>query len=58
MFNVALTVSVGALPAVIFLIYIEKIADYCGHNNILIAAFVFYIIQYTGRQLYLSVIAL
>lgn len=46
--NVGLTITVGALPAVLFLIYIEKIVDYCGHNNLLIAAFTFYIIHYTG----------
>ncbi|KAF5300020.1 hypothetical protein FQR65_LT09277 [Abscondita terminalis] len=45
--NVGLTVTVGALPAVLFLIYIERIVDYCGHTNLLNAAFAFYIIHYT-----------
>lgn len=40
---IGLTVTVGALPAVIFLIFAEKIVDYCGHSNILIFCFVNYI---------------
>lgn len=52
--NIGLTITVGALPAVLFFIFIEKIVDYCGHTNLLIAAFAFYIIHYTGK-LYLQV---
>lgn len=44
--NVALTVTVAALPAVLFLIFIERIVDYCGHTNLLNAAFAFYIMHY------------
>ena len=46
--NIGLTVTVGALPAVLFLIFIERIVDYCGHTNLLNAAFAFYIIHYTA----------
>ncbi|KAF2894777.1 hypothetical protein ILUMI_11397 [Ignelater luminosus] len=46
--NIGLTITVGALPAVLFFIFIEKIVDYCGHTNLLIAAFAFYIIHYTA----------
>lgn len=46
--NVALTVTVGAIPAVVFLIFIERIVDYCGHTNLLNAAFAFYIIHYVA----------
>ncbi|KAF5284534.1 hypothetical protein FQA39_LY17007 [Lamprigera yunnana] len=45
--NIGLTISVGALPAVLFLIFIERMIDYCGHTNLLNTAFVFYIIHYT-----------
>lgn len=40
---IGFTITVGALPAVIFLVYAEKIVDYCGHSNILIFCFVSYI---------------
>ncbi|XP_060531100.1 uncharacterized protein LOC132704840 isoform X2 [Cylas formicarius] len=40
---VGLTISVGALPAVIFLFFAETIVDYCGHSNVLIFCFVNYI---------------
>ncbi|KAF7287260.1 hypothetical protein GWI33_002076 [Rhynchophorus ferrugineus] len=40
---IGLTVTIGALPAVVFLYYAEKIVDYCGHSNILIFCFVNYI---------------
>ncbi|XP_017783202.1 PREDICTED: uncharacterized protein LOC108567324 [Nicrophorus vespilloides] len=45
---VGLTITAGALPAVPFLIFAEKIVDYCGHTNLLITAFTFYIIHYTS----------
>lgn len=48
MIHTGLAITAGSLPAVIFLIEAEKIVDYCGHTNILIAAFTFYIIHYTG----------
>ncbi|XP_074025970.1 uncharacterized protein [Leptinotarsa decemlineata] len=40
---IGLTLTIGALPAVIFLVFAERIVDYCGHNNILIFCFVNYI---------------
>lgn len=45
---IGLTITMGALPAIPFLWYAEKIVDYCGHTNLLITAFTFYIIRYTG----------
>lgn len=46
---IGLTVAVGALPAVLYLIYAEKIVDYCGHSNILMICFVNYIIHHVGK---------
>ncbi|CAG9856665.1 unnamed protein product [Phyllotreta striolata] len=43
---IGLTLTVGALPAVIFLIFAEVIVDYCGHNNILIFCFVNYVFHH------------
>ncbi|KAH1022128.1 hypothetical protein HUJ04_011569 [Dendroctonus ponderosae] len=40
---IGLAVTVGAIPAVVFLIFAEVIVDYCGHSNILIFCFVNYI---------------
>ncbi|XP_066146488.1 uncharacterized protein SP1173 [Euwallacea fornicatus] len=40
---IGLAVTVAAIPGVIFLIFAEKIVDYCGHSNILIFCFVNYI---------------
>ncbi|KAG5879802.1 hypothetical protein JTB14_013450 [Gonioctena quinquepunctata] len=40
---IGLTLTIGALPAVIFLVFAERVVDYCGHNNILIFCFVNYI---------------
>lgn len=48
---IGLTITAGSLPAVIYLIFAEKIVDYCGHTNILISAFTFYIIHYTGMTI-------
>ncbi|XP_018324271.1 uncharacterized protein LOC108736371 [Agrilus planipennis] len=45
---IGLTITVGALPAVLFLLFAEKVVDYCGHTNLLIASFCFYIIHYIG----------
>lgn len=46
----SLTMSVGALPAIPVLWKAERLVDYCGHSNIFIAAFTFYILKYTGKQ--------
>lgn len=43
---VGLTITVGALPAVLFFIFAERIVDYCGHSNILIFCFVNYIVHH------------
>ncbi|XP_050299999.1 uncharacterized protein LOC126738620 [Anthonomus grandis grandis] len=40
---IGLTLTIGAIPAVLFLIFAEKIVDYCGHSNILIFCLVNYI---------------
>lgn len=45
---IGLTVTVGSLPAVLYLFFAEKIVDYCGHSNILILGFVNYIVHFTG----------
>lgn len=50
---IGLTVATGALPAVIYLIYAEKVVDYCGHANILIICFVCYILEYTGKCIFM-----
>lgn len=42
---------VAALPAMIPLWYSEWFVDYCGHSNILMAAFSVYILRYTGLAL-------
>ena len=46
---IGLTVTIGALPAVIFLVFAEKIVDYCGHSNILIFCFVNYICHHLSK---------
>ncbi|KAL3266015.1 hypothetical protein HHI36_010204 [Cryptolaemus montrouzieri] len=43
---IGLSYTVAALPAVVFLIFAEKIIDYCGHSNILILCFVYYIVHH------------
>lgn len=43
----ALTLTVGALTAIPFLWYAEKIVDYCGHSNLLISSFIFYVVRFT-----------
>ncbi|RZF46087.1 hypothetical protein LSTR_LSTR004800 [Laodelphax striatellus] len=44
----ALTFAAGALPSLPFLWFAETIVFYCGHSNLFITAFTFYIIRYTG----------
>lgn len=46
---IGLTITVGAIPAVFFLIFAERIVDYCGHSNILIFCFVTYICHHLGK---------
>lgn len=45
---VGLTLTMGAIPAIPILWNAERIVDYCGHSNILIASFAVYILRYTG----------
>lgn len=46
-FLIGLTITIAALPAIPFLLYAERIVDYCGHTNILISAFTCYIVRYS-----------
>jgi len=43
-----LTLTSGALPAIPVMWFSEQVVDYCGHSNLLIIAFIFYIVRYTG----------
>ncbi|XP_044748780.1 uncharacterized protein LOC123309641 isoform X2 [Coccinella septempunctata] len=43
---IGLTYAIGAIPAVAYLTFAEKIVDYCGHSNILILCFVNYIVHH------------
>ncbi|KAJ8871226.1 hypothetical protein PR048_027532 [Dryococelus australis] len=49
---IGITLTVGALPAIPFLWSAEKVVEYCGHSNLLITAFTFYIIRYTGLSFF------
>lgn len=44
-----LTLTAGALPAIPVMWFSEQVVDYCGHSNLLITAFIFYIVRYTGK---------
>lgn len=48
---IGITLTVGALPAVLFLWKSEHLVDYCGHSNLLITAFTIYIVRFTGLSL-------
>jgi hypothetical protein len=43
-----LTLTAGALPAIPVMWYSQHVVDYCGHSNLLIIAFIFYIVRYTA----------
>ncbi|KAJ4443031.1 hypothetical protein ANN_04681 [Periplaneta americana] len=43
-----LTLTAGALPAIPVMWFSEQVVDYCGHSNLLIVAFIFYIVRYTA----------
>ncbi|XP_023289628.1 uncharacterized protein LOC105698511 isoform X2 [Orussus abietinus] len=49
--SIGLTLTIGALPAVLFLWKSEHLVDYCGHSNLLITAFTIYIVRFTGLSL-------
>lgn len=42
---------VAAIPAIFILWNAERIVDYCGHANVLIAAFALHILRFTGLAL-------
>jgi len=44
-----LTLTAGALPAIPVMWFSQHVVDYCGHSNLLIIAFIFYIVRYTGN---------
>lgn len=41
----------AGIPAIFILWFAERIVDYCGHANILIAAFAMHILRFTGLAL-------
>lgn len=43
-----LTLTAGALPAIPVMWFSQHVVDYCGHSNLLIIAFIFYIVRYTA----------
>ncbi|XP_011862279.1 PREDICTED: uncharacterized protein LOC105558936 isoform X2 [Vollenhovia emeryi] len=45
--SIGVAMTVGAVPAFLFLWKSEHLVDYCGHSNLLITAFTVYIIRYT-----------
>ncbi|XP_011503050.1 PREDICTED: uncharacterized protein LOC105366338 isoform X2 [Ceratosolen solmsi marchali] len=49
--SIGLALTVGALPAVLFLWKSEHLVDYCGHSNLLITAFIIYIVRFTGLSI-------
>ncbi|XP_043486605.1 uncharacterized protein LOC122514044 isoform X1 [Polistes fuscatus] len=46
--SIGVAMTVGAVPAFLFLWKSEHLVDYCGHSNLLITAFTVYIIRFTG----------
>ncbi|XP_076294364.1 uncharacterized protein LOC143215790 isoform X1 [Lasioglossum baleicum] len=48
---IGVAMTVGAVPAFLFLWKSEHLVDYCGHSNLLITAFTVYIIRFTGLSL-------
>ncbi|KAJ8678990.1 hypothetical protein QAD02_014777 [Eretmocerus hayati] len=50
-FEIGVALTIGALPAVLFLWKSEHFVDYCGHSNLLITAFIMYILRFTGLSL-------
>ncbi|XP_012261490.2 uncharacterized protein LOC110116776 [Athalia rosae] len=48
---VGVCLTIGAIPAIIFLWKSEHLVDYCGHSNLLITAFTIYIVRFTGLSL-------
>lgn len=49
--SIGVAMTVGAVPAFLFLWKSEHLVDYCGHSNLLITAFTVYIIRFTGLSL-------
>ncbi|XP_017754261.1 PREDICTED: uncharacterized protein LOC108546590 isoform X2 [Eufriesea mexicana] len=48
---IGVAMTVGGVPAFLFLWKSEHLVDYCGHSNLLITAFTVYIIRFTGLSL-------
>ncbi|XP_006607714.1 uncharacterized protein LOC102675846 isoform X2 [Apis dorsata] len=48
---IGVAMTIGAIPAFLFLWKSEHLVDYCGHSNLLITAFTVYIIRFTGLSL-------
>ncbi|XP_012525865.1 uncharacterized protein LOC105830811 isoform X2 [Monomorium pharaonis] len=46
--SIGVAMTVGAIPAFLFLWKSEHLVDYCGHSNLLITAFTVYILRFTG----------
>ncbi|XP_063979301.1 uncharacterized protein LOC135163637 isoform X2 [Diachasmimorpha longicaudata] len=49
--TIGVILTIGAVPAVLFLWRSEHLVDYCGHSNLLIIAFTMYIVRFTGLSL-------
>ncbi|KAM0724971.1 Major facilitator superfamily domain-containing protein 6-A [Formica fusca] len=49
--SIGVAMTVGAIPAFLFLWKSEHLVDYCGHSNLLITAFTVYIIRFTVLSL-------
>ncbi|XP_014486309.1 PREDICTED: uncharacterized protein LOC106750455 isoform X2 [Dinoponera quadriceps] len=49
--SIGVAMTVGAIPAFLFLWKSEHLVDYCGHSNLLITAFTVYIIRFIGLSL-------
>lgn len=44
--------SASMIPCILLLYFAGSVVEYCGHSNLLITAFTFYIIRYTGLLLF------
>lgn len=44
-----LTATAAVAPALIFIFRVEKVIDYCGHQNIFAIALVVFSLQFTGK---------
>lgn len=44
--------SASMIPCILLVYFAGSVVEYCGHSNLLITAFTFYIIRYTGLLLF------